>query len=100
MAVRGTNGEGLAIAVEEGLHPPQRRHPGAVAGRERAHLEHVVGADADAVFLGLALVAIDHRRETAGGLLAIVVSRYDVPPVACGARGMPARWWRNSDSAL
>ena len=100
MAVRGTNGEGLAIAVEEGLHPPQRRHPGAIAGREPPHLEDVIGANANAVFLGLALVAIDHRRQAAGGLLAIAVGGYDVPPAACGARGMPARWWRNSDSAL
>ena len=58
--------ERLLPAVGEGLDAAHEREPALLLRRQLADLEHVVGADAHAVGLGLAAVAIDLRREAAG----------------------------------
>jgi hypothetical protein len=58
----GADDIGLPIAVRPGLEPSDQRERVAVLAGEAPDLEDVVRADADAVFLSLASVAVDDRR--------------------------------------
>ena len=69
MAFVGANRERLAIAMHPCLHPRNQRHRALVIVAQFAHLEDVVRASLDAIFLGLASRAVDHRRENAARLL-------------------------------
>src|SRR5262249_54033247 len=55
----GTHGERLLVAAKERLDAAPRRERAPLVAVELVNFEHVVGADFDAVFLALALVAID-----------------------------------------
>src|ERR1700693_1132801 len=61
--------------MHECLDARDERHRSLVLGAQLAHLEDVVGADLDAVFLALASIAIDGRREDSRVLLAFDVRR-------------------------
>jgi len=70
VAFVGANGEGLAIAVHPRFHSRNQRNRALVLVAQLVHLENVVRTRLDAIFLGLASSAIDHRREDARILLA------------------------------
>jgi hypothetical protein len=52
--------------VRPGLDLPQERQAGSVCLRQDLHLEDVVGADANAVFLALAAIPVDDRNDLPG----------------------------------
>src|SRR5208283_6246490 len=73
MTIVGAHCEGLPVAMHQRLDARHERQRAFILGAQLAHLEDVVGADLDAIFLALASIAIDDRREDAGVLLAFNV---------------------------
>src|ERR1700679_4026750 len=70
VALIGAHRESLFVAVERGFQAAHEGEFAALLLRQLGDLEDAVGADADAILLALAAVAVDHRRDDAGRLLA------------------------------
>jgi hypothetical protein len=60
---RGAHHEGLATAMRESLELADERERSALRWREDAELEHVVGANANAVFFAFTTISVDDRRQ-------------------------------------
>ncbi len=65
------NRERLPIPMKRRLHPRGERQRAFELSGQLANLEDVIGANADAIFLGLASAAIDHRREDSRFVFAV-----------------------------
>ena len=71
VAFVGADGIRLPIPVNPRLHSRDEGQGALVIVGELAHLENVVRANFDSIFLGFASRAVDHWRETASRLLAL-----------------------------
>src|SRR6185436_14957731 len=69
------HGECLAAAVEEELRAADEGETSTLLGQQAPHLEDVVGADPDAVFLGLAPVPVDDGDDSTGFRCAALLRR-------------------------
>src|ERR1700741_1635944 len=104
MALVGAHRESLPVAVERGFQAPEKREAAALLLRQPSHLEDAVRADAHAVFLALATVAIDHGRDPSRRLLAggnvrhltSIVMRSRTSRAACASPGTIRRNPSNS----
>ena len=71
VALVGVDRKSLAIVVEEALHTTFEGQCRAFGRRQHADAKHFVRTHADAVFLAFAAIAIDHRHDFAGFVLAV-----------------------------
>src|SRR4051812_29708180 len=99
VALVGPNREGLLAAVDRHLQSREQADRRALRVRDPADLEHVVRADAHAVVLALALVAVHDGLEDARLVLAVRVAdlRHDADdatrsPGACVKNDESERW--------
>src|SRR5665213_1921875 len=70
MALVGVYRESLLAAMDRDFEADEKGQGGTFVSGQLAHFEHVIGANAHAIFLALAFVVVDHGPDDTGGLLA------------------------------
>ena len=71
VAIGGAHCEGLSITMSPRLEARAKWQRASLLDTERPHLENIVGAHLDAIFLAFASMAIDDRHKHACFLLAL-----------------------------